>query len=70
MNTDNTAKPKVEAVIHRENLTEEERAKFNHTLTINEIIKALREGSNGCPILVTRKDKPGDNILVEYKKRS
>ena len=35
------------ARITSENLTEEERAKFNHTLTINEIIKALREGSNG-----------------------
>lgn len=60
---------KTKAVIHGKNLTEEERKKFNKTMSLEELIKALKDGSSG-QILMSRRDNPDDNVAVEYVKKN
>lgn len=59
---------KTEAVIHGKNLTEEERKKFNRPMSFEELIKALKEGSDGT-ILMSKRSDPDDNVSVEYIKK-
>lgn len=61
--------PKVESIIHAENLTAEERAKFNKpVISIEQIIEILKNGTNGKTVLLLKRDNPDENVEIEYRK--
>ena len=59
---------KVTAVIHAENVDAEQRRRFNRELTVDEIIQILQNGSGGRPLLLKKRAKEDENVVVEYKK--
>lgn len=61
--------PKVWSIVHKENLTAEERSKFNKpALTIEQIIEILKNGTNGKTVLLLKRDNPDENVEIEYRK--
>ncbi len=58
---------KVKAVIHAVNVGPAEQAKFNRTLTVDQIIDLLRTGTSGRKLLLKKRANPDDNVVIEYK---
>ncbi len=61
------AESSVEAIIHAEKVGPEERVHFNRAMTVEEIIKTLRNGALGNKLLLSQIGHPDDNVVVEYR---
>ncbi|OGG51627.1 hypothetical protein A3C18_03210 [Candidatus Kaiserbacteria bacterium RIFCSPHIGHO2_02_FULL_54_11b] len=61
-------KTKIECISHGSKLTKEERAHFNRKVTTEEFMEVLRNGASGRVFLMSRRDNPDDNVVVEYVK--
>lgn len=61
---------RIKAIIHGERVGPEKRASFTRTLTIEEVRQILINGSSGRKLLLTKKDDPDDNVVIEYQKTS
>ena len=56
-----------EAVIHGVNVDKIEQAKFDKSLTFEEIKQLILSGSQGKKVLLSKKEDPDENVVVEYK---
>ncbi len=59
---------KIKGVVHKENLTAEERAGFNQEADLQYIIEMLKNGTSGKTVLISKRDNPDENVEIEYKK--
>ncbi len=64
------SEPKVDAVVHAENIGSEERTRFRRKMTPEQLREILLNGGDGVKILISMKEDPDKNVVMEYKRKS